>query len=111
MRNLMIILFCCLSFLQSCKKKIPITHVSGTVVNTGTKQPIKGILVVMQDGVRNNTGGLFPGSKNVGSGATQQITTGADGQFSFSFQGDAPIIWAEHEQYRFLNPNWKKRSN
>ena len=101
-----IYIFICLLAFVGCKnKKIPITQVSGTVVNSGTKQPIAGILVVIQDGVGNNTSGLFSGSKNVGSGATQQITTGSDGRFNFTFQGEAPIIWAEHDQYRFLNPN------
>jgi hypothetical protein len=105
MRYLYILFFITTVAILGCKKKTPVTHVNGTVINTGTKQPIAGILVVMQDGVGNNTGGLSPGSKNVGSGATQQITTSADGRFSFSFQGEAPVIWAEHTQYRFLNPN------
>jgi len=98
-------ILCLLAFVGCKNKKQTITHVSGTVVNTGTKQPISGILVVMQDGVGNNTGGLFTGSSNVGTGATLQLTTGADGRFSFTFQGEAPVIWAEHDQYRFLNPN------
>jgi len=99
------LLICLLAFVGCKNKKQIITHVNGTVVNTGTKQPIAGILVVIQDGVGNNTGGLFTGSSNVGTGASLQLTTGTDGRFSFTFQGEAPVIWAEHDQYRFLNPN------
>jgi len=98
-------ILCLLAFVSCKNKKIPITHVSGTVMNTGTKQPISGILVVMQDGIGNNTSGLFSGSSNVGTGATLQLTTATDGRFSFTFQGEAPVIWAEHDQYDFVNPN------
>jgi hypothetical protein len=105
MRNIHILFLITAAVVLGCKKKTPITHVSGIVVNIGTKQPVTGALVVIQDGVGNNTGGLFPGSSNVGSGATQQITTGANGHFNFDFQGEAPFIWVEKEQYRFVNPN------
>jgi len=50
----------CLMAFVGCKKQTPTTHVNGVVINGGTKQPIAGILVVMQDGVGNNTSGLFP---------------------------------------------------
>jgi hypothetical protein len=103
MRYIYIILY--LFAFVGCKKQTPTTHVDGVVVNGGTKQPIAGILVVIQDGVGNNTSGLFPGSSNVGTGATQQITTGVDGKFNFTFKGEEPVIWAEKEQYDFINPN------
>ena len=94
-----------LLWLPSCKKKTPITHVSGVVINAGSKQPVLGAMVVMQDGVGSSGGWVNTGnSKTVGTGATQQVTTGADGTYSFSFKGEAPVIWVEKEQYRFYNP-------
>ena len=60
----------------------------------------------MQDGVGSGGGWVYTsGSKTVGTGATQQITTGVDGKFNFTFKGEAPVIWAEKEQYNFVNPN------
>lgn len=56
----------------------------------------------MQDGV-GNTSGLLGNTNTTGTGATQQMTTGVDGKFSFTFEGEAPVIWVEKEQYRFLN--------
>ena len=105
MRSLLIILLVGLSFLTSCKKKPPVTHVSGIVINAGSKQPVAGALIVMQDGVGSGGGWVNAGSsKTAGTGATQQVITGSEGKYDFTFRGEAPVIWVEKEQYRFFNP-------
>jgi hypothetical protein len=103
MKKITILCIAIALFCIACKEKTKTTIIHGTVINTGSHKPIEGAIVTMHDGSGNTSGFFGSNHTTTGSGATQQITTGADGKFSFTFEGDAPRIWAEKEQYRFYD--------
>ena len=92
-----------IAVLYSCNKEIPVTHVSGVVVNSGTNQPIDSVSVIIQDGVASDN--ILGSQKNVGTGASQEVLTSKDGKFEFNFKANNPFISATKKQYRFHNPN------
>lgn len=96
-------MFILMVMLLSCKKEIPVTHVSGIVVNSGTNKPIDSVEVRIQDGMLSDN--LSGGKTYTGSGAIQKYITSSDGKFEFNFKANNPYILASKKQYRFRNPN------
>ena len=94
------ILIICL--FASCSKE-ETTIVSGQVINTGSKEPIEGATVTLQDGI-SSAGGLIEGNTSSGKSASTQ--TDANGRFSLQITGEhAPALSAgkgdNHRQVKY----------
>ena len=75
--------------LTACSKE-ETTIVSGQVINTGSKEPIEGATVTLQDGI-SSAGGLI--ETNTSSGKSANVLTDANGRFSLQITGEhAPVL-------------------
>jgi hypothetical protein len=87
--------------LLSCKKEYT-TTVIGTVINSGSRQPIDSVLVVLQDGIAGD--GFLGDGKTTGNGSTTSTYTDASGRFKITLEGESPFFYAKKSRYNFVNP-------
>jgi len=101
MKNVLYIIL--LIFLASCKKNSTpvITTIEGTVINTGSRQPIDSVKVTVVDG-RSGGDSFFGNIKTSGSGKIIVKYTGTDGKFSISIEGTSPVLYLEKTGYEFV---------
>jgi hypothetical protein len=91
-----------LLLVASCKKEdkpTKTTSIEGKVINSGSKEPVEGVLVTLQDGISSG-GGIFETS-NVGSGKQLTTYTIKDGSFKISIKGDYPFLSLTKTGYHF----------
>jgi hypothetical protein len=101
MRTFIIIYFVILVI--SCKKENEelVTTIEGTVINTGSKEPIDSVMVVAVDGV-SNYDPFFGSSDNPGTGKYVIKYTDKYGKFKLSIKGNYPCIFLEKTGYEFV---------
>jgi hypothetical protein len=78
-------------------KKDNTTTVEGTIVNSGTKEPLDSVMVVLQDGIA--AGGALGGGNTVGNGSRVTTYTKANGYFKISIQSESPFLGIKKDRY------------
>ncbi len=87
--------------LSSCGDDEFTTTVSGKVVNFGSREPIEGAHVYLQDGVGASGVVIYEG--NTSSGKRNETLTDANGEFTVSLTGEhIAYLSAGKENYQFI---------
>jgi hypothetical protein len=89
MKNILIVLSILLITLISfsCgKKKSQTTIVSGKVINFGSRAPVEGVLVILQDGVDASNGSVIDGKTS--SDKKNTAYTNSNGEFRVELKGE-----------------------
>jgi hypothetical protein len=99
----LIIIITLLCFVSGCKKddkeNLPYTEVYGTVVSTGSHNPVEGVRVSIWDGLPNTS--LTNDEDNKGSGEYNITFTDANGNFHIGVNGNEPVLSLYKEGYIF----------
>jgi hypothetical protein len=86
MKKLIIIILAFLFILPSCGKKKYHTIVQGKCIDAGSKQPVEGVMIVLQDGV--DASGPFHVDGKTSSDKKNIAYTDANGQFTVELKGE-----------------------